>query len=190
MEVAMKREKHTINIPEGSPSVHLDIFNKSDLPVFKSLYDKWNSLSSLLVEHGGRRLNMPEIISEGLVCIHLNAGRLYGGGASFNSSWDCFQIEGDRRIQVKACSVKKDLTSFGPRSVWDDLYFVHFYPNDTYDGSYEIYKIPSELIYSFPVNKNQTFKEQQQADRRPRFSIIDGIIKPNLIKPTFKGKLL
>ncbi|MDC1114074.1 Bsp6I family type II restriction endonuclease [Methylophilaceae bacterium] len=182
----MKKINQSINIPEGCFNVDLDIFDQSDLIQLKNLYTQWNNLSSLLTSVGGRRLNLPEVISEGVVCVHFGAGRLNGGGSGFNSSWDCFQAKGNRRIQVKASSVKKDLTSFGPRSVWDDLYFVHFFPNGKYDGSYEIYKIPSEKIYSFRVNKNQTFKEQQQQEKRPRFSIIDGIIIPNAIQPLIR----
>jgi Bsp6I restriction endonuclease len=53
-----------------------------------------------------------------------------------NSSFDCYEPQKSKRIQVKACSVEEDLTSFGPDSVWDEIYFVHFYPNKKYDGSY------------------------------------------------------
>lgn len=32
----------------------------------------------------------------------------------------------NNRIQVKACSVLPDLTSFGPRSEWDRIFFADF----------------------------------------------------------------
>ena len=48
-------------------------------------------------------------------------------------------ITENKRIQVKACSVKEDLTSFGPKSVWDEIYLMHFLPNNNYDGAFSIY---------------------------------------------------
>jgi hypothetical protein len=81
------------------------------------------------------------------------------------------------------------LTSFGPDSVWDEIYFVHFYPNKKYDGSYNIYLIPNDLIYNQKVNATQTMRQQQELNRRPRFSIMKEIIKPRLMKPVIKGTL-
>ena len=185
----MKKVNQSIQLPEGSFNVSMDFFDQSDFSNIKSLYNQWNNLSNLLVKNGGRRLNIPEVLSEGIVCIHFGAGRLTASKGKFNSSWDCYQINNHRRIQVKATSVGTDLTSFGPRSVWDDLYFVSFFPYGKYDGSYEIFKIPNNLIHNFQVSKTQTFKQQQKANRRPRFSIINGIIKPQSIKPIISNKL-
>ena len=83
-----------------------------------------------------------------------------------------------------------NLTSFGPNSVWDELYFVHFFPNKKYDGSYSIFKIENDLIYNHKVNATQTMRDQQKQDRRPRFSIIKEIIIPNKIKPVIQGSLI
>ena len=171
----MKKVNQSIQLPEGSFNVSMDFFDQSDFSKIKSLYIQWDILSSQLVKYGGRRLNIPEVITEGIVCIHLGAGRLTTSKGNFNSSWDCYEIKNHRRVQVKATSVSNDLTSFGPKSVWDDLYFVNFFPYGKYDGSYEIFKIPNNLIHNFQVSKTQTFKQQQKANRRPRFSIINGI---------------
>jgi hypothetical protein len=84
------------------------------------------------------------------------------------------------RIQIKATSIDSDLTSFGPRSEWDELYFLDFSAGD---GSFKVYKIEADWIYKYQVNKNQTFAQQQAEKRRPRFSIIEGIIKPRKLKP-------
>ena len=101
--------------------------------------------------------------------------------------FDCYQLNTRKRIQIKACSVKEDLTSFGPKSVWDELYFVHFFPNNRYDGCYAIYIIENNLIYNHRVSKTQTFRDQQSQGRRPRFSIIKEIIIPNKIEPIFES---
>ncbi|MBU1890158.1 Bsp6I family type II restriction endonuclease, partial [Patescibacteria group bacterium] len=74
-------------------------------------------------------------------------------------------------------------TSFGPRSKWDDLYFLDFYNGGKVDGLFDIYKIPNNLIYENKVNKKQTLKDQQDEKRRPRLCIKKEIIANYKIKP-------
>ena len=57
------------------------------------------------------------------------------------------------------------------------------------DGSFKVYYIKPEWVYNHQVNKNQTFKQQQEEKRRPRFSIIDKIIKVRGLKPVKGCKL-
>lgn len=90
------------------------------------------------------------------------------------------KIETGPRIQVKASSVASDLTTFGPRSEWDELFFLDFSASD---GSFKVYKIEPDWIYKHMVNKKQSFSAQQEQGRRPRFSIIENIIKPRKLKP-------
>ena len=67
---------------------------------------------------------------------------------------------------------------------------MHFFSDKKYDGSYSIYKIEDPFIYNHKVNKNETFRDQQKAGKRPRFSIIKDIIKPNNILPIRTGNIL
>lgn len=177
-------------LPEGKFTANLQFFDSTDAKALKDIYTKWVQLSDQLQKYGGRRINLPELLSEAIFCINFNAGRLIKSkmhGA--NSSFDCYEPKKGKRIQVKACSVEEDLTSFGPDSVWDEIYFVHFYPNKKYDGSYNIYLIPNNLIYNQKVNATQTMRQQQELNRRPRFSIMKKIIKPRSINPVVKGSL-
>lgn len=182
-----------ISLPEGEYNFQLQFFDKSDLKLLKFLYKSWNDLSSVLEANGGRRLNIPEFLSEGIYCLAFNAGRkikkIKGQRGKPNTSFDCFNTQTQKRIQVKATSVSEDLTSFGPKTQWDQLYFVHFYPNNKYDGSYEIYLIDNDDIYNQKVNKTQTMREVQLKGKRPRFSIISEIIKKKSLSPIKKGKL-
>jgi hypothetical protein len=77
-----------------------------------------------------------------------------------------------------------DLTSFGPTSRWDKLYFLDFYNNGNLDGSFDCYEIDTALIYNTVVNqgKNETFVDQQRQGRRPRLSL-KKIIRENNITP-------
>ena len=101
-------------------------------------------------------------------------------------SFDCINTKTGSRIQIKASSVASDLTSFGPRSEWDELFFLDFSKGD---GSFKAYLISPDEVYSRNMNKGQTFAEQQAQGRRPRFSIIDSIIIPEKRKPVKICKL-
>jgi hypothetical protein len=186
----MQNKLTELNLPEGKFTANLQFFDSSDINALKDIYTKWVQLSDQLQKYGGRRINLPELLSEAIFCINFKAGRVVNSkmpGA--NSSFDCYEPNNCKRIQVKACSVEEDLTSFGPDSIWDEIYFVHFFPNKKYDGSYNIYLIPNELIYNQKVNSNQTMREQQALNRRPRFSIMKEIIKPRSMMPIIQGSL-
>ena len=47
----------------------------------------------------------------------------------------------------------------------------------------------NELIYTHKVNSNQTFRDQQEQGRRPRFSIMKDIIEPHNLNPVIAGTL-
>ena len=61
-----------ILLPEGDIDVEVIQFEKTDRAVFKSIYDNWVSLSDSLEAVKGRRVNLPEGLSEGAVCLELN----------------------------------------------------------------------------------------------------------------------
>ena len=94
-----------INLPEGQFNVTLQFFDETDKASLKEIYTKWIELSNLLQNYGGRRINLPELLSESVFCINFNAGRMNGGIPKANSSFDCFDVVRSKRIQVKACSV-------------------------------------------------------------------------------------
>jgi len=176
-----------INLPEGTFQVKGTFFDESDDKTIFDLYKEWLSLSLKLKSFGGRGINMPEVISESLFCRQFpNTIRLNGDtkGGKFQNSFDVFDTNRSKRIQVKACSVLPDLTSFGPNSVWDELYFMTFPGYNTpHNKEIKIYHIPNDLIYNQKVSKTETMKEQQEASRRPRFSIYTEIILKNNIQP-------
>ena len=130
-----------------------------------------------------REPNFPEGLSEVAFCLYSGSKRFISLKGGVNSSFDTFNTETGKAEQIKACSVKRDLTSFGPDSRWDDLYFLDFYNEGKLDGTFNVYKIPTKIIYSMKVNKKQTFKQQQAQKRRPRFSITDKIIIEKKLKP-------
>ena len=61
--------------------------------------------------------------------------------------------------------------------------FIALVISSNYLKVYKIYKIDNDLIFNHKVNRNHTFRDQQQLNRRPRFSLMKEIIIPNQIKP-------
>jgi len=117
-------KKKMIYINNNQYVVEVDIFDVKDLKNICSIYQRWASLSNDLSKLGCRRLNFPEI-SEIFFCIldgswRINATSIHGE----HSSFDCYNPDRKTRIQVKSASSKKELTSFGPKSKWDELYFL------------------------------------------------------------------
>jgi len=185
----MHRKNISLNLPEGEFTVKVIKFNEIDRVELYKIYRNWRELCNQLKQMGGRGVNLPEVLSESAFCLEMGAVRVIGNISGANSSWDCYSTERNARIQIKACSVLPDLTSFGPRSVWDEIYFVDFYKKGKWDGKFDIYHIKSELIYNHYVNQTQTFREQQNQGRRPRFSIYKELIIERNIAPILTGCL-
>lgn len=176
----MKIEWRKYLIGKGEIEAKVTILSKNDRALLKELYLDWKNLNDRLKAISTRGINIPETISENAFCLffqnYVRVVKLKKGKCSY----DCINVKNGERVQIKASSVASDLTSFGPRSEWDSLYFLDFSKGD---GSFKVYKIEKDLIYSHKVNKTQTFEEQQKQARRPRFSITKNIIIPHGLKP-------
>lgn len=190
----MKEKNHTIiNNNNKKLILELIVFEKKDLKIFKNTFDYWIKLNSIITGKlkGTRNVNIPDALTESIFCYEMNCGKLIsvqGNENKYSTSFDCYDFINEKRIQVKASS-STGPTSFGPRSEYDELYFVDFNSNGIIDGSYKIYKIKNEDIDNCKVNKNETVKDQQNLQRRPRFDIRSKIIIPNNIKPIKSGNL-
>lgn len=182
----MKLEKRDVVLGDNSIKIEVAFLDKEDGITFKKLFDLWKKLNVGLSKYG-RKVNIPEVISEGMFCVFSGSVRfqkkIKGKGSV---SFDTINLETKRREQIKASSIEEDLTSFGPKTEWDDIYFLDFYNEGKLDGTFNVYKIPNKFIYSNVVNKGQTMKDQQNEKRRPRFSIKKDIIQKHKIKPLAK----
>ena len=185
----MNIEKINLVLPEGVFNSEVQKFDESDRSVLANIYKEWRGLSDHLKQVGARGVNLPEGLSEGAFCLEMGAYRVDSSVSGANTSFDAYDSNRKKRIQVKACSVLPDLTSFGPRSIWDELYFCDFYRQGKWDGTFDIYLIDNDLIYNHRVNKNQTMQEQQLEKRRPRFSLHKDLIIPNNIPLISTGSL-
>lgn len=179
----MDTREEEILLPEGTFKTTVAHFTSGDDMLLRDIYTHWRLLTDELKLVDARSVNLPEGLSEGAFCRAMGTVRVTKNISGANTSWDAYDMKRKKRIQIKACSVLPDLTSFGPRSEWDEIYFLDFYRKGEWDGSFDIYLIPNDLIYNHKVNSTQTLKQQQELDRRPRFSIYKELIVPNGIKP-------
>lgn len=178
----MKKERKTLILEGRSHIAEVDVMEESDKNNLIEMYTMWNDLSTRLSNYSCRRVNFPEL-SELIFCAFFDCWRTNNTtGLGSHSSFDCYNPKTQKRIQIKAASAKGELTSFGPDSVWDEIYFMDFYNNGNYDGTFTVYLLPNEEIYNYKMNKHETFRDQQLQRRRPRFSIRK-LIKEQQIKP-------
>lgn len=173
-------KKIKIELKNGK-QVQGDYFGWEDFSDFQKIYHQWIYLNSLVKQKGGRNINVPDILSEGLFCLLFDAVRTNNDKNA--GSYDCVLRETGEGVQVKASSAEKDLTSFGPHSKWDRLFFADFAYSGEIDGKVYFYIIDNQLIEKQMVSENQTFTDQQAEKRRPRFSIKEKIIVPNKVNP-------
>ena len=157
-----------------------DYFNDIDYKKIKEIFKSWQEINTDLKSLGGRGLNVPDVISEAIYCYFFDAVRTNATAKSY----DAVNIKNSAGVQIKSASIDNDLTSFGPKSSWDELYFIDFAPNGKVDGHVDIYKIESDVKDIIMNNKkSETFADQQKQGRRPRFSIKEKIIKKQNLKP-------
>ena len=127
---------------KNGKSVLGDKFDENDLSDLKNIFRVWMNLNKCTKHLGGRNINVPDILSEGLYCYFFNAVRTNGTAGSY----DAVDINTGEGIQIKSASIKNDCTSFGPTSTWDRLYFLDFAPNGNVDGNVFFYEIISDNI--------------------------------------------
>ena len=155
-------------------------YDDSDIPNFLSTLNTWLKYKNALKKIDGRNPNIPEALTEGIITRHFkNTYRkikiLKNGDKSLTKS-DCYKEDTSEIIEVKGCSVKPDLTSWSPKPFFNFFCFVDF---SSLDGKYKIYKIDisSDDLKSLKVNKNgETFQNQIDSKRRPRFSVYENFI--------------
>ena len=156
-------------------------FDQTDIKQWKVVFDSWKELKLAMRAYQAREPNFPEGLSEVAFCMWSGSVRKIRCSGR-HGSFDTFNLKTKRMEQIKACSVESDLTSFGPDSEWDDLYFIDFWNNGAVDGRFDVYKIDSALVYNRKVNRQQTMRQVQAEGKRPRFSLKD-LITENRLKP-------
>ena len=152
------------------------LFLKEDHKILFELYNSWKSYDKLLRKFKTRGSNIPEPLTEGLVCY------LFGYKRTGGKTGDGINREG-KIMEAKSTSIKNDCTSFSPKKpYWNRIYFLDFY-NSGSEGQFKIYDLSDIDFDNLNISKKQTFKNQREQGRRPRFSIRSEVINKNNISP-------
>jgi hypothetical protein len=183
----MKRKKMRSKLFGKIAEMDVMEFDETDRKKWRFLFDKWATLNRELKEYGARGLTFPEGLSEVAFCLLTRSVKKLKTPQGVTASFDTYNLTTKKAQQIKASSVENDLTSFGPNSKWDELYFLDFYNGGNHDGTFNLYLISNDLIYGHKVNRNQTLKMQQEQGKRPRFSLKKRLIIPHRIEPIRKN---
>lgn len=139
-------------------------------------YFLWKELDTIIRTSHTRGINIPETITETLLCF------VSGFKLNKGSSGDAYDDTRNRIIEIKATSnYDRDTTSFSPKESFDALYFVRLDKRNDVMYFYDL-EMNSEDLKKIQVNSTQTLENQQVQGRRPRFSVIKFLIEPNNLK--------
>jgi hypothetical protein len=161
-----------------------DFFTKEDLKAINRRYMSWKLGNEDDLMFGCRRTNLPEILTEGLASALLGMPRTNNMQLhNIDESADLVDVVTGEVIQIKGVStIGEDNggpTSFGPRTTFDRLIVIHVRVDQ--NKAY-FYELSAEEHKAWPVNKNETIADQQEAGRRPRVTILP-IIKKQKLTP-------
>lgn len=141
-------------------------------------YFKWKDLNTYISNNSHRGMNMPDAISEPLGCYCL--GFLWNRGNEVGDATDPLT---NRKIEFKATSrFTGDLSSFGPKTVFDDLVFLRFNLDDNLLYIYDL-KINSEEFGKYPANQYEAIEDQKRQGRRPHVSLYKLFVEAKELKP-------
>lgn len=179
-------------LPEGNVKIKVQKFEESDRKKLYNLLLEWQSLCNVLKELDPtvRGTNTPELLSEAIFCLSTGCARkkrFLRNNCGAKTSFDCINLKTNKRIQVKATSTLDDLSTFGPKSVWDELYLVDLYNDGDCNGDYDIFFIDYD-IHNHMVNSTETFRDQQKRNVRPHLSLRQ-IISGNELAPIISDSL-
>lgn len=127
-----------------------------------------------------RAPNMPSELTEAIVCLCTGAELIdTGHGDILLPAGQVGEVKG-------TSSSNDDLSSFSPTSEFDKLFFVHL--DETSTDIYHVYDlgIDRQALSGIMVNSRETFADHSRGNRRPRFSVLDQIIRARNLSPTWK----
>lgn len=142
------------------------------------LYFKWKDYDAALRRESSRGANIPEAVTEILACYAL------GYMPNNNEGGDASDPDGGI-VEIKATSSidgKNELTSFSPGHPFKTLIFVWIDKENDIAKIYDL-GLNSSTIRDIQITKTQTFGDQQDQARRPRFSVIKSLIRPQNLQP-------
>ena len=129
-------------------------------------YFRWKDLNTYVKNNSTRGINMPDVISEPMGCWCL--GLLWNRGDEVGDATD---PKTNKKIEFKATSrFDGDLSSFGPKTTFDDLVFLRFNLDKNWLYVYDL-KINSYEFGKLSASSKETIEDQKKQGRRPHVSL-------------------
>lgn len=158
----------------------LVVVDKSRFKDSIKAYFLWKELDSIIRNSHSRGVNIPETITEALLC-YVTGFKLNKG-----SGGDAYDDVNEKVIEIKATSnFDRDTTSFSPKEQFDSLHFVRLDKREDIIYFYDL-EMDSNDLKKIKVNSTETVEDQQKQKRRPRFSVIKFIINERGLEPYAK----
>lgn len=166
--------KHFVCKENSNLSGYGDFFTEVELEPINKMYFAWKEMGEMFQYYGCRRVNLPEIISEGL------PSALFGWARTNNlpligieNSADLVDIVNGDAIQIKGISAYGDgdggPTSFGPNTKFDRLIVMLVRLDE--DKAY-FYEMNVKEYKDWKVNGQMSLHEQQVEGKRPRLVLL------------------
>lgn len=159
-----------------------DFFTVDDLEGINNAYSVWKSFNQFNLERNCRRMNLPELLTEGLASALLGMPRTNNVSlTNIDGSADLVDTVTGAEIQIKGISTSGNEdggpTSFGPRTEFGRLIVVHVKIDE--DKAY-FYELDASEYKTWKVNKNETIEDQQKVGKRPRLTLLPKIKEKNI----------
>ena len=159
-----------------------DFFTMEDLEAINNCYAQWKLFNEQSLIYGCRRLNLPELLTEGLASALLEMPRTNNVPLkNIGESADLVDLVTGAEVQIKGISTTGDEeggpTSFGPRTEFGRFIVVHVKTDE--DMAY-FYELDAKEYKTWKVNKKETIEDQQMAGKRPRVTILPILKKENI----------
>lgn len=141
-------------------------------------YFKWKDLNTYISNNSHRGINIPDAISEPMGCYCL--GLEWNRGTEVGDATD--PVTG-KKVEFKATSrFEGDLSSFGPKTTFDDLVFLRYNLKNNLLYIYDL-KINSHEFEKYPANNSETIAHQKAQGRRPHVSLQKLFVDAKALKP-------
>lgn len=151
-----------------------------ELRLILQAYSKWKSLNNILSSFASRTVNFPEAISESIASYYY--GYTWHNKKKSKDKGDG-KTDNGLLVEVKATSnFDSDLTSFSPDTSFDVLIFARLDKEADVLYLYNL-NMNYQALQFVAVNAKETVLDHQMQGKRPRFSVIEKIIKVKGLEP-------
>ena len=146
----MREEVKTIKLDGVPCSFKLLMIEEFDRVKLHGLFNAWKELMEGMREFRSEGIPLPEGLYKSAFCLLYDSARILKIQNS-STTFDAIDLNKWTRQLIKASIVEDDLTVFEPQSVWDELYWLDFYQGGNYDGTFDVYRIPNDVILNFQI---------------------------------------